>query len=335
MNPKLSKMNTSDLLVSPNSKEKSLLIRAGKLLTQLVVITILCGWIALKITNQIQPLVVPQIVGLTPMEAIRKLHAKGLKFSLLRSQYDEYVPKGLISVQIPVANSYLKIGQPVSAILSRGNPKEIIPSVIGLSYPQAEITLAQDHLRTGNESYIPSAYIPAEVVLSQYPPSNIVVPSNTKIDLLLSSGTPKLHYVMPNLINQSLNKAFRLLRPLGIIIKNIKVQINDTLLPETILQEKPLPGSEISPHNTVALVISDTSSDKNEKARYRTIKFTVPGPTVHRVQIDILDNTGTRTIYDKMKKPGSEIKLGVTIHGRAEAEIYLNQQFFEEISIPN
>jgi hypothetical protein len=53
-----------------------------------------------------------------------------------------------------------------------------------------------------------------------------------------------------------------------------------------------------------------------------------------RLQVDIFDGTGTRTIYNKMESPKDHVELGVNVTGKAFAEIYLNQEFLEEIAIP-
>jgi hypothetical protein len=69
------------------------------------------------------------------------------------------------------------------------------------------------------------------------------------------------------------------------------------------------------------------------KPRYAKIAFDMPEGNPRRLQIDIFDGSGTRTIYNKMESPKDHVELGVSVTGKASAQIYLNQEFEKEIPI--
>ena len=80
-------------------------------------------------------------------------------------------------------------------------------------------------------------------------------------------------------------------------------------------------------------MVSAKSADSSLKARYSKVVFDMPEGNPKRLQIDVFDQTGTQTIYNKMESPKDHVELGVNVTGKAVAEIYLNQQFLEELPI--
>jgi hypothetical protein len=80
-------------------------------------------------------------------------------------------------------------------------------------------------------------------------------------------------------------------------------------------------------------VASAKTSDASLRARYSKIMYDMPDGNPKRLQIDIFDSTGTRTIYNKMESPKEHIELGISVTGKASAQVYLNQEFVKEIPI--
>jgi len=291
------------------------------------------GLASMLFTQRHQPMIVPKIVGMDQAQAERALASRNLQIKVSRSAYDEHVPVGLVSEQFPKANNYLKRGQVVEVVLSKGNPRVKVPPVVHMSLPQAQMSLAGAHLRIGRESLINSATDPKDTVIAQVPDADEVVDSYTEVDLLVSAGTTDPSFVMPELRNQPLEKAFKALRPAGITIEKIKSEVHDDLDSETVLSQSPPAGSRIQKKDSVSFVVSAKTSDAALKARYAKIVFDMPEGNPRRLQIDVLDSTGTRTIYNKMETPKDHVELGVSVTGKASAQVYLNQEFLKEIPI--
>lgn len=311
--------------------EKNLTRKALSLLGTFTLITVLTALSAMFYTQLHQPMIVPKIIGMDEKQADKALSSKGLHMKVLRAQYDEHMPEGLVSEQDPKANYYVKRGQTVNVILSKGNPKVKVPSVVAMSFPQAQVSLAGTHLRVGRESLMNSTE-PRDTVLAQEPPADEVVDSFTDVNLLVSGGPVDPSYLMPDLKNQPLEKAFKVLHPASITIEKIKSEVHDDLDSETILSQMPAAGTKIQPKDSVSFVVSSKSTVEL-KPRYAKIAFDMPEGNPRRLQIDIFDGSGTRTIYNKMESPKDHVELGVSVTGKASAQIYLNQEFEKEIPI--
>ena len=311
--------------------EKALTHRALKVLGTFTAITVATALASMLYTQFHQPMIVPKIIGMDETQAGKAISSKGLQLKVVRSQYDEHVPLGLVSDQAPKANSYTKRGQVVEVVLSKGNPKVKVPSVVQMSYPQAQIALAGAHLRVGRESLMNSTE-PQDTVLAQMPPADEIADSYTEVNLLVAAGPPQPSFLMPDLKNQPLEKAFKTLRPAGITIQNIKSEVHDDLDSETILSQTPPAGTRLQEKDNVSFVVSSKSTD-TLKSRYAKIAFDMPEGNPRRLQIDVFDGSGTRTIYNKMESPKDHVEVGVSVSGKASAQVYLNQEFVKEIPI--
>lgn len=317
----------------PGAQEARLVKRALAILGSFTLVTILTGLAAMAFTQRHQPLIVPKIIGMDQEQAQDALSSKGLHLKVTHSQFDEHVPKGLLMAQSPKANHYIKRGQTVTAVLSNGNPKVKVPSVIRMSFAQAQIALAGSRLRVVRESLVASAVEPKDTVLAQVPNAEEVVDSFTEVSLLVSSGPAEPAFVMPNLKNQSIEKAFKVLRPAGITIEKIKSETRDDLESATVLSQSPAGGSRIKKKDAISFVVSAKTSDANLKARYTKVNFEMPEGNPRRLQIDVFDASGTRTIYNRMESPKEKVEVGVSVTGKASAHVYLNQEFVREIPI--
>lgn len=312
--------------------EKNLTKRALVVLGTFTCITVVTALASMLYTQFHQPMIVPKIIGVDENQAEKAISSKGLHLKVTRSQYDEHVPLGLVSEQVPKANSYAKRGQTVEVVLSKGNPKVKVPQVVEMSFPQAQIALAGAHLRVGRESLMISGD-PQDTVLAQMPPADELADSFTEVNLLVAAAPPQPSYIMPDLKNQPLEKAFKALRPAGITIQNIKSEVHDDLDSETILSQTPPAGTRIQEKDDVSFVVSAKSSEPSLKTRSAKIVFDMPEGNPRRLQIDIFDSSGTRTIYNKMETPKDHVELDVLVSGKASAQVYLNQEFVKEIPI--
>jgi beta-lactam-binding protein with PASTA domain len=325
-------MKNPFLNISITPAELELLKKAGSLLGKFTLVTLLTGLIAMSIMKKHQPMIVPKIIGMDQSQAESALSSKGLVMKINRQQFDERIPAGLISSQIPRANSYVKRGQIVEVVVSKGNPKVKVPSVVGESLAEAQVSLTGIHLKVGHQSLMHSTE-PENTVLAQIPEENELVESATEVDLLISDGIPSMSFLMPDLQHRPLENAFKLLRPAGITIQKISSEVHDDLDSATVLSQDPLPGTHIQAKDGVSFVVSAKSADSSLKPRYSKVVFDMPLGNPKRLQIDIFDETGTQTIYNKMESPKDHVEIGVSVTGKAVAEIYLNQQFLEELPI--
>jgi hypothetical protein len=83
----------------------------------------------------------------------------------------------------------------------------------------------------------------------------------------------------------------------------------------------------------VSLTISAKSSDAVRQARWAVLRFEMPMGPPKRLRIDVLDGSGTRTLYNAMEESGRLVETGVSVSGKATAQVYLNNEFAKEIEI--
>src|SRR5207245_10201725 len=102
---------------------------------------------------------------------------------------------------------------------------------------------------------------------------------------------------------------------------------------EIIHAHTPAAGSKIQKRDKVSLVVSAKSTDANLRGRLAKVVFDMPEGNPRRLQIDVYDGSGTRTIYNKMESPKDHVEVEVNVTGRASAQVYLNQEFVKEIPI--
>jgi serine/threonine-protein kinase len=242
------------------------------------------------------------------------------------------MPKGLLRTQDPKPNQYIRRGGVVTSSLSKGNPRVKVPSVTGKSFPQAQIALEGSRLKVGRQALLHSNE-PKDAVIAQVPAPGETVDSFTEVNLLVSAGPREPEYAMPHLRNQPLERAFKAMRPAGITIERIKSEVRDDLESGTILAQSPPPGTKIRKKDAVSFTVSSRSSEQGQGSRYVKVAFQMPEGNPRRLQIDVFDASGTRTIYNRMESPLEPVEVGVSVSGKASAQIYLNQEFVKEIPI--
>jgi len=316
-----------------SASERTLVRKALLLLCGFALVMVFFAWSAMFITRLKQPVIVPKIVGMGQKEAEWALRKKGLKMTLGKSLYDDRIPAGSVALQTPRANNYLKRGAAIEAVLSRGKPHLPAPNVVNQTFRRAQNLLAQAQMRIGRRSFMSSGIIPKDTVIAQSPPPGETTAASSTVDLLISTGSLDPVFVMPNLRRQPLERAFQLFRPAVIMVEKIKTQVQDDLPTGTILSQEPPPGARIEEKSSVSLTVSTTTADASLQARLAVFTYTMPEGPPKRLRIDVLDNTGTRTAYNRMEEAGNEVKLEIKVTGKATAQVYLNQLFDRDLPI--
>ncbi len=321
------------LLRSIGSSDLLLIKRASRLLIAFAAVMVFCGWTAMYFTRLHQPVIVPKVIGMDQKQAERVLKSKGLLMSVGGSQFDDRIPAGSVVLQIPRPNDYRQRRETVQVTVSKGKPRLSVPNVVKQTLRRAQTLLTQAQLRIGHQSFMSSGTVPKDTVLAQVPQAGEPAKSSSAVNLLISTGPVEPTYVMPNLRKEPIEKAFQLFRTAAIMVEKIKTVVQDDLPTGTILGQNPPAGTQIEGGASVTLTVSTTSADSAVQARLAPFDFVMPEGPPRRLRIDVMDNTGTRTIHNKMEETGNEIKLEIKVTGKATAQIYLNQQFDRDIPI--
>lgn len=131
-----------------------------------------------------------------------------------------------------------------------------VPDVVGLPEMNAFNTLRSSGLRIGDLNYVHNDTIPANLIISQFPPADSTVFRGTKIGLMISSGTKAI--VMPDLCGLTQVTAVEELNRLGLFMNAINWQYDYSynIDRDYIISQNPPPGSNIDEYSSIVLTLS-------------------------------------------------------------------------------
>ena len=193
----------------------------------LVVIALIAGGASLLISSILGPpapeVTVPNLVGLTPEEAIQQARAAGLDAEVAGQRYDDAIPAGQVCMTEPAAGRGVRRGRVIRLYVSRGPISCVVPNVVGDDLEEARSKIEAKGLRVGDVSYVRSEYIRG-LVVSTSPAPGSRVPSGTKVDLRVSGGP----------------EYGRIKRPDGtvLVFKRIVVHVPDDDAPHDVVVER-------------------------------------------------------------------------------------------------
>jgi eukaryotic-like serine/threonine-protein kinase len=180
---------------------------------------------------------VPQLVGMSPLEAERAGAAVGLQFVIERQYYSPDVAEGRIMTQVPTPGTKVRRGWSIRVAQSLGPQRVAIPDVTAGSERIAELNIRRRGLSMGSLAHVNLPDTPQDQVISQSPPANASGVAAPKISLLISDGPEPATYVMPNLTGQLLGSATLALQDAGLKVGRVSV------LPPPPSPFEPQPGS--------------------------------------------------------------------------------------------
>jgi PASTA domain/TIR domain len=154
------------------------------------------------------------------------------------------IPASAIGIVALVALVYLLLPRQVT-----------VPNLRGKSLSDATAALEASHLKAGHTTTRDDATTDANVVLSQYPPSDEQVKRGTAVDLVVSAAATQVE--IPPLIGQTLEWAQRLLADHHLAVGEVERQSRAGAARDLVLQEFPQAGQTVRSGAKVDLLVSD------------------------------------------------------------------------------
>lgn len=207
----------------------------------------------------------PDVTGMPVEEAMKKLEEEGFRPILDKEVFNNFVPKGVVISQNPLPESIVKKGRRTYLTVSKGVKWVRVPSLIGISERDAQLRLRQLELVPGGPSYEFSSFYPKGVVIAQSVPEGDSVSIGDTVHIVVSLGDIPEYLVVPNLIGRSLRDAKEQLLRLGFRLGIVTYQVNNDLLPETVIAQSIPPDSTVDVGTTIDLVVS-TIEESGERA---------------------------------------------------------------------
>lgn len=185
---------------------------------------------------------VPDLANLTLEQAEKMLRPLGLRVSRAGERFDPSVPRGFILSQDPPADVPVRGRHLVIVVVSLGEEFSSVPALFGESVRGAQLLVERAGLRQGGTTRAPSEDVGEGLVVGSDPPAESVLPRETPVSLLVSTGPGVDYYVMPDLIGREMGGARRQLESFGFRV------LTPPAAPTVgaIVYQQPPPGSRIT-----------------------------------------------------------------------------------------
>lgn len=192
---------------------------------------------------------VPDLSNLTFEQAEQVMREIGLQVSRGGERFDPSVPRGFIVEQDPGADTPVRGRKRVMVIVSLGEEYSSVPALFGESPRTARFLLERAGLRVGSMVRAPSERVGEGLIVDSDPPAEAVLPRDTPVHLLLSSGSGEERFIMPDLLGRDINGVRRQLESLGFSV----VTPPSAPTHGAIVSQEPLAGSRITRGTTILL----------------------------------------------------------------------------------
>ncbi|MGW1539510.1 Stk1 family PASTA domain-containing Ser/Thr kinase [Streptomyces sp. NPDC002309] len=133
-----------------------------------------------------------------------------------------------------------------------GNSKVPVPNLVGHTEADARKLLTNSDLEVGTVTPQPCEEEKKGTICSQDPQPKTEVDKNTVVNLVVSTGAPKV--ALPNVIDKNVDDATRQLEKKGF---KVETEATESSSPEgTVLSQDPDPGTELEKGSTVTLEVA-------------------------------------------------------------------------------
>lgn len=230
----------------------------------IVVITLIL-WALKWYTHHGESMIVPSLLGLTPVQIEQLETISDLEVIIVDSVFDAKMPRGSVLIQDPVPGSKVKRNRKIYLTTVAVMPEKVdMPDLVDLSLRQAGATLETYGLQLGKVTYVPD--IAANAVLGQYYKNQTIEPGfeilkGSVIDLKVGQSYGGGRFQLPFLIGKTRQEALNLLNN-NLLALGGEIY-DDNADPETarVYSQSPsyFPGRLLNAGQPVSLVFKDPS----------------------------------------------------------------------------
>jgi len=215
-------------------------------------------------TRHWQAITVPDVMYLSYAAASKTLDNEGLLVVKAEEKYDENYPPGFVLFQNPEQGSTVKKGRRIYLTIGKGFRVFEMPKLIGTAERDAHFILQEHNLVVGKISYGLDSFYPEGVVIGQSRQPEEDVTQGETIDIVVSLGVESSTFIVPDLVGKSLEEAKAAIQRVGMEIKQIRYEIFDQLLPNTVVEQSIPPGMQVQIGDGIDLVVSRLSNQAHE-----------------------------------------------------------------------
>jgi len=296
----------------------------------LLIVAVGAAYLTLRILIPPENIEVPHIVGKRLEKAVVLLSKNNLSLRVTGEKYSAKVPPNVVISQVPSPGIKVRKNRSIEVVISKGGKTISVPSLLGMEFREAKVFFSQRDLRMGFLSYIYSSF-PRDEIIAQDPPSNEEINQEEAINLLISLGSEKNNFYMPNLVGRKIEKAKAFLETTYLSIGKIKESISGK--EGLIISQSPLLGSMVTSDEKIEFTVGARSREKkNSLPKYKQLftKIRIPvGLEKREVKVVILDEEGEREIDYGRQSSGKDLWISPRVRGKGEIRIYIDDELFQ------
>lgn len=346
-----------------STKRKKSKNKSSKLLIALVVLLVLGGLVfgMIRIIPTIlfpEEVQVPNVVGLSEMEAYRIMRSNGLWLKVEQSVFDNEVAAGHVISQDPLPGRMVKQDREILVRMSKGAEEMVMPDVMGLVAREAKLNLTQAGLVLGEEEEVYDPEASPNIVLEQWPRPGTTISKGTAVDLVISKGQKvAVPFTLPDFRGEDFELIEEKLANLGLQLGNSWPEYSTIYSKGQVVEQNPAPGTEVQEGWKIDFVYSQgiaqptlppeqMRGEKVEKPKeeessewthedlwkYLEVTIDIPSGPPQEIVILVIDDFGAREVYRESHFGGSRITRTVQGRGKdARLFVYIGgRQFLEK-----
>ncbi len=284
-------------------------VEIAAVVTSLVIIILLTSLFIFfqKRSNRIEPLELPEFVGMSSDEIERYAEELGIIIDI-KEVYNDDVPENTaFSADIP---EKVYPGDTISVSVSLGPQLYKVPTVVNKDITVAYELFSDTKFLEPSTIYVFDENMPIDVVVKQEPAGGTMAKPGTKIVLYPSKGQEIKTVMVPKAVEEREGVAIEKLQNAGLTVGQIVREYHETV-PEGIVISQSIPeGKNVSRNSVVVITVSkgipvpSESPAPQETSEPVAKKFIVSPPLppdrqAVNLKIIQISESGTTTFFDR------------------------------------
>jgi len=199
---------------------------------------------------------IPDVINLSLRAAEAKLNEAGLGTIKGDEEFDSDRPKGTVINQRPEGGATVKKGRRVILTISKGSASATVPRLEGFSLREARFLLEKEGLQPGAIIWLMNETKPDGVILGSVPAEGTVMKLNASVELLVNRKETGMLLTVPVFVGLDLEQAKMLAEENYLLIGELTLEVDNDLLPETVIGQSIPDGDLVRKWSVVDLTIS-------------------------------------------------------------------------------
>jgi serine/threonine-protein kinase len=272
--------------------------------------------------------IVPELVGKDVVSALELLTELELNTKVKGSEYSTEFAKNHVVFQDPEPGSEIKRDRDVRIVISKGPRTVLMPNLVSLPLPQANMIMEENGLSPGQLSRTYSRDVEKDLVIAQLPSSGSKIERGSAVSLLVSQGQRPEAYLMPDLHDLALDEVLLRIENAKLSIGEIRSSFHDDKPRNVIVDQDPLAGYRVVVGHPVHVVLNRPEL-KGGPERFHLPSFGTllqhrvdSGFLRRRVRVEMETQEKISDLFNDYIKPGEEIWILVPRDRPATVSIF-------------